>query len=167
MSNISCIYTSKLFFFAILKVSESVCDGVISKKALCRRLEMCLLRIDLSIKEVFQKCFSIYRSSHQKVLFWIAVLHVFDSFDEKSRVMVYIFRKAALAALQKIHTLTGDIWIIWGMIKRTANLKKTSGKLLLKLAFLKPILHLRWSKFLIMQHAAAIFKIHPSQMQDW
>ena len=47
---------------------------------------------------------------------------------------VYIFRKAALAALRKIHTFMVDILIIKGMIRRTVNLKNTSaGELLLTL----------------------------------
>ena len=66
------------------------------------------------------------------MLFQIAVLHYFNSFDKKLPVTVYIFCKAtASAALQKLHTFTGDIWIIWGMIRRTANLRNIYGELLL------------------------------------
>ena len=46
------------------------------------------------------------------MLFPIAILHYFDSFDKKLSVKVYIFRKAASAALQKMHTSTVDILII-------------------------------------------------------
>ena len=68
------------------------------------------------------------RSSHQKSA--IVVLHYFDSFDSKSPVMLYIFRKAASTAVRKVHTFTGDIWIISDMIRRTANLKNTYKELL-------------------------------------
>ena len=56
---------------------------------------------------------------------------------------MYIFSKAASAALQKMHTFTGDIWIIWGMIRRTANLKNTSGELLLHLISNKPTFEIK------------------------
>ena len=48
------------------------------------------------------------RSNNQKVLFRIAVLHYFESFDKKLHVEVYIFRKAAPAALQKMHTFMSE-----------------------------------------------------------
>ena len=67
----------------------------------------------------------------KKVLIWIAVLHYFNSFDKKLPVKAYIFHKAASVALQKMHTFVVDILIIRGMIRRTANLKNTSGKMLL------------------------------------
>ena len=62
------------------------------------------------------------------MLFRIAVLHYFVSFDKNFPVKVYVFRKAAPAALQKMHTFTGDILIILGMVRRTANLKNTSDE---------------------------------------
>ena len=66
----------------------------------------------------------------------VAVLHYFD---KKLPVKVYIFRKAAFSALQKMHTFTGDIRIIWGMIRRTANLKNMSGELFLNWLWLVEI----------------------------
>ena len=55
------------------------------------------------------------------MLFRVAVFHYFYSFDKKLPVKVYIFRKAAAAALQKMSTFTGDILIIWGMKMSAAN----------------------------------------------
>ena len=58
--------------------------------------------------------------SHQKMLFRMAVLLYVDSIDKKLPVKVFIFCKAASAALQKKHTFTVYILIISGMIKENS-----------------------------------------------
>ena len=88
-------------------------------------LEMYLTQITPNISHM--SCTDGNESNHQKMLFQIAVLHYFEGFDKRLPVKVYIFRKAAEAALLIMHTSTGDIWVIWGMILRIAHLKNTSG----------------------------------------
>ena len=74
------------------------------------------------------------------LFFQRAVHRYFDSFARKTYAMEYLFSKAAQAALLKMCPMADAYLLTRGMLKRTANLKKTSAEPLLQIKQRKRVL---------------------------